>query len=1242
MLRKLLLFHLFVAILVGCAPNKPFYNTAVQDWASQQPTSNAKLEQTVFLLGDAGKPTKSPLEPTFALLKKQMTIAGANSSILYLGDNIYSHGLPDSTHENRAQAEGYLKTQLDLLKNYKGNAVMIPGNHDWDRMGQDGWRNVKNQQRLITQYLGNENVFLPKDGCPGPVEVSINEGLVLLVIDTQWWLHPWDKPGEGDGCEIESEEDFLVLLADAVKRNKDKKIIVAGHHPLFSNGLHGGHAKPTTHLFPLTDMKKNLYFPLPVLGSVYVFARTVVGNRQDIPNPKYKALKKALLKIFETHPNLMYVAGHEHNLQYFKEEEQHYIVSGAGCKQTYTTHRKKAQFAYGNKGFSRVNFYDNGDVWLEFWIPEGDDGKLVFRQKLMNQPYVKKEEKKVELIDYTGQTREAQGSKLLGAKGMKNTLLGRNYRDEWAVKLEGIRVMDLSKERGGLKIIKKGGGLQTKSLRLEAKTGKQYVLRTIEKFPESAVPEALRGTVGESIVKDQISASHPYAALAIPRLADAAGIYHTNPELVWLPDDAQLGEYQETFGGRLYLYEERPAKNWSDSDMFGSSKKIVNTLKVLEKTQGDNDNYVDQEWVMKSRLFDIWIGDWDRHDDQWRWASFKDEKDRKFYRPIPRDRDQAFFYSDGFALKAGSRKWGIRKFQGFHGEIRDVEGFSFNARYFDRSFINELSKEVWLAYADSLQKAMTDEVIEAAIKDLPEPVYKLHGEEIIAKLKQRREKMSTYAEDFYLFLAKEVSVVGTDKHEYIKVERLNDQETRVRMWKRKRKSGKKKHKMYDRVFKTSETKEIRIYGLGGDDIIELEGEVKKGIKIRVIGGDGADVITDKSKVSGASKKTIAYDTPDTELTTSSETRNKLSNADNVNTYDRKDFVYDFTGPALGLAYNPDDGVFLGGGVTWKKQGFRKKPYASKHSIVANIAPRTNSYNLYYTAEWRKALKSWDIVLETDLRVPAFTNFYYGIGNETTRDEDQKQGFYRVRYSQVYIHPQLRKQSTNEAHTFKVGGYLQRVSIEEPGADEDRFVTSDPLSSALFEVGQSFVAGTASYTLDTRDNRSLPTKGMRLSLENSLVKGIGDDIRDINYYQFKGAFSFYLSSGGSKRFTLAAQLGGAINQGDFEFFQANTLGGVHNLRGHRRMRFAGKSSLYQNTELRIKLFRFKTPVFPGGFGILGINDVGRVWVENEDSDKLHHGYGGGIWITPFDALSLVADYTASEEGGAIFVRFGFMF
>jgi hypothetical protein len=99
----------------------------------------------------------------------------------------------------------------------------------------------------------------------------------------------------------------------------------------------------------------------------------------------------------------------------------------------------------------------------------------------------------------------------------------------------------------------------------------------------------------------------------------------------------------------------------------------------------------------------MWIGDWDRHEDQWRWSEFDEEGKDKVYRPIPRDRDQAFFYNDGFIIKAGARQPGLSKFQGFDYNIRDINGFNFNARYFDRSFLTEPDWEDWVETIDYLK-----------------------------------------------------------------------------------------------------------------------------------------------------------------------------------------------------------------------------------------------------------------------------------------------------------------------------------------------------------------------------------------------------------------------------------------------------------------------------------------------------------------------------------------------------------
>ena len=183
----------------------------------------------------------------------------------------------------------------------------------------------------------------------------------------------------------------------------------------------------------------------------------------------------------------------------------------------------------------------------------------------------------------------------------------------------------------------------------------------MNKFVEKALPDNLRNTMAEDLVQDGISASHPYAALTVPKLANAAGVMHTNPEIVWIPDDPRLGIYRKEMANGVFLFEERPAGNRSDIESFGYSEDIVNTAKVIRKTQDEHDHVVDQEAVLRARIIDILINDWDRHDDQWRWAKFK-ELDTKVYRPIPRDRDQVYFVNKGVLMWMANRNWAMRKY----------------------------------------------------------------------------------------------------------------------------------------------------------------------------------------------------------------------------------------------------------------------------------------------------------------------------------------------------------------------------------------------------------------------------------------------------------------------------------------------------------------------------------------------------------------------------------------------------
>ena len=108
----------------------------------------------------------------------------------------------------------------------------------------------------------------------------------------------------------------MFAFKEALKSNRTKHVIVVGHHPMYSNGIHGGYFTLNDHLFPLTKLNSKLKIPLPIVGSIYPFYRSFFGNIQDITNPRYQDLQEQITNAIGQYDNVVYVNGHEHNLQY--------------------------------------------------------------------------------------------------------------------------------------------------------------------------------------------------------------------------------------------------------------------------------------------------------------------------------------------------------------------------------------------------------------------------------------------------------------------------------------------------------------------------------------------------------------------------------------------------------------------------------------------------------------------------------------------------------------------------------------------------------------------------------------------------------------------------------------------------------------------------------------------------------------------------------------------------------------
>jgi hypothetical protein len=1229
---------------------KPYYSRGAANWPSVVPPDSAQLKYSVFLIGDVGAPSLDPQEPSLRLLEKHLQQAGEQSAVVFLGDNIYHYGMPEPGALDRELSERRMNEQLNILANYPGEKYMIPGNHDWSNGGRGGLAAALRQEQYVERYLEDTtivvggNFFVPDDGCPGPYEVLLQDDLLLIALNSQWWLHPHERPyGPNNYCNITNEADLLVQLEDIIRKNQDRNILVVAHHPLSTQGNHGGYYQLLDHIFPLTLLIDWLYVPLPVIGSIYPLGRMLGGVSQDTPHPKYQAYISGLMSIFEKYDNVVYAAGHEHSLQYFNVNGVQQIVSGSGCKRQHMRRKGEAIFAHEAYGYAVLNFYANEEVWVEFWEPgpggtgDGSEGVLAFRAPM----YTRKKRPQPDLppagpqVDFRDSTVTVAANPGYEVNAAQRLLIGQHYRPVWNTPVK-MDLLDLQREQGGLIPYKRVGGQTTAALRLRSPEGREFTLRTLNKDPAEEVPEGVRQVVASDLLQGRMSAHHPYASLALPRLSAAAGVFHVNPKLVYVPEDPRLGYYLPEFSNTVAILQENPDDDHQDVESLGYARNLVGSDRMFERLRQDNDHSVDSKKFARARLFDMLIGDWDRHEGQWRWVERRSEG-RRLFEPVPKNRDMAFYKADdGLIPFLASRRWALRNIQSFRHNFGDIVGLNLTALPLDRTLLSELTKADWAAVAQDVQAALTDEVIEAAIRDLPAEVFAVSGPDIISKLKSRRDLLPQAAADFYGHLARVVDVAGSNSREYFEIIRLNNRETAITV-RNIRPDSTLGRVLYRRTLHTAETEEVRIYGLGGDDVFEVSGEVGTGILIRIIGGEGHDRITDQSRVGGMANRTYVYDTKEgNTFTFGPSTRDKTADYPEINNYDRQDHGVPYLGPRIYTEYNVDDALRLGAGLTLRTPGFRRSPFAQQHYFRVNYAFGTAAHSLTYDGTFTQAIGRWDLNLGLFQEGPQFLFNYFGLGNET-RMEAENIRFNRVNFSQFRLSPAV---SRNLTSFFKigVGPQYSEFWVEQT---PDRFVATpeagvDPGSFGTTQyLGLRFFAN-----VEAMNNLVNPRLGIKFLNEAVYHHQMGAN--GWNFTNLNSEFLFYLTPNLPFRATLAFRLGGAHNIGDFRFFQANTLGGTENLRGYRRNQYAGRSSLYQNTELRIKLLRYDTYLLPLNVGILGLVDHGRVFADGEHSRKIHRGIGGGVWVDFLNQTLLNATYTAGEFERVFNVTFGFLF
>lgn len=380
--RSLLI--LIVLLSSGCGIQSVYIDSRYPSNVSVAPHDS--IQQTLYLIGDAGEPISDGIEPTFRILTQQASQHPTSSSIIFLGDNIYPRGLPEIGGPLRKEMERRLEAQITIGTESGVRTIFVPGNHDWEYQGSNGWKAIKREEEFIESKKLANVTLLPKRGLPGPAVMDIGSEIRIVAIDTEWWLQSGNKPlYDLDSSESQTKRRFLDSLSFVLTESKDRNVIIVAHHPLQTHGEHGGFFGWKDHLFPLRKVVPWLWLPLPGIGSLYPLSRMWGISDQDFSGKRNSDMRNALDSIISRSAVLVYASGHEHSLQVLSKKSNHlYLVSGKGIQkhQEPLSYGENTILASPFQGFMRLDFMVNKTIRLSVIDTRGEDGVEIFSMLL--------------------------------------------------------------------------------------------------------------------------------------------------------------------------------------------------------------------------------------------------------------------------------------------------------------------------------------------------------------------------------------------------------------------------------------------------------------------------------------------------------------------------------------------------------------------------------------------------------------------------------------------------------------------------------------------------------------------------------------------------------------------------------------------------------------------------------------------------------------------------------------------
>lgn len=991
-------------------------------------------------------------------------------------------------------------------------------------------------------------------GCAGPRFFDIEEDVTIVFLSSPYLLHQHYKPQFADtDCDYLYEQDIYAELDDILDDAQDRTIILSVYHNPIAQ--HGASWRDL--LAPYYGLD---YQPFSAAFDRY---------------------KRATTHILEQYPGTI-------------------VLSSADGGPAYD---EKAGVRY-------VNF-PNGEVCT---IEIGADsiylprlGRAIARQGVSGIVNATKTS--------VGQYRvDSPLGQQYAAGRVKRWMLGDNYRKEWTTNIV-LPELDLS----NLSPYKQGGGNQTLSLRFKDKEGQRYSFRSIDKDARKNPHNPALQSIFGGVKQDQISSQYPLGDVFTGHLLDATDILHVVPKAYYLAADADLGPFSERFAGMAGTLELRPAGSdkVGEALAFAKAEDILSTHEVYKALIDDGDNDIDGLAVAKEVLFSMWIADWDRHQDNYKWASY-DIKGGSIFRPIPRDRDHVLAIWEGLIGNLGDQL--APNVSELAPTIRDVPGLTNQGRAMLHVLTNHVSVEEWTEAAAYLQATYDSTVIAEAWSHLPTEYRHYRADRVHTRLLSRLATLDAVVVETYRHLNQRVDIYATDNRDVLTIEQ-EEGAVVLTLWEEDD-GAPAKDMHWQQRYNPNITQEVSVYLLGKDDVVINNLKESPGFDLRIVGGTGEDV----------------YPTVSTDDVTYYDTE-ELEGVVHLPT-DLQRSVYDFNYDALlALPYVLADNDFGAGAeilLTKYKQSWNRTPYDTRHRWAIRYYPRNTAIRLGYKRLRREVYRQWHAdtyarLAFRDTRADNYTGINQGLPADFV-DERLLGGRYYVDNTSIDLRQGLRRELFGKSD-YRAHLGVQYLHIFDKGNDETLLALPDDNVQVYHH---------SAINLDFTDRTTYPTSGALYRAEGRLGYTLTDDTGW--YYLIKASTGRIFSWRDISKTIVLVHAGLDYAAGELRYYNYPSIGNGRYLRGTLNDVIRTGFVSYVNTELRKEVHNSKNRILPFTLGISGHYD--RVWLPAEiggESGFTADGYGGGAYMTFLDhSYSIYCTYSRStiDVGGFTELGIGF--